>query len=99
MKKHHAGIGFNIGRQRLRELSTWARLSHAFHEPENFGELLLDDYENVFETRYAVSGKGIDTREKFEQAVYKRSVPATALRYGPRLLYPSQSSVTISWES
>ena len=99
LKKNQSGIGFNIGRQRLRELSSWARLSHAFHEPENFGELLLDDYENVFETRYAVSGKGINTREKFEQAVLKRSVPATALRYGPRLLYPAQNRVTVSWES
>ena len=99
LKKNQSGIGFNIGRQRYRELSSWAKLAYGFHEPENYGELLLDDYENVFETRYAVSGKGINTREKFEQAVYKRSVPATSLRYGPRLLYPSQNSVTVAWES
>ena len=99
LKKHHSGIGFNIGRQRHRELSSWTKLAYGFHEPENFGELLLDDYENVFESRYAVSGKGINSREKFEKAVYERSVPATALRYGPRLLYPSQFSMTVSWES
>ena len=99
LKKYNSGIGFNISRQRFRELSTWSMVSYGFHEPENFGELLLDDYEKVFEDRYGVSGKGINTREKFEQAVLKRSVPATALRYGPRLLYPAKDSMTVAWES
>ena len=52
LKKNQSGIGFNIGRQRYRELSSWTKLAYGFHEPENYGELLLDDYENVFETRY-----------------------------------------------
>ena len=99
LKVYNSGIGFNICRQRSNEQSIWSKVAYGFHEVENFGELLLDDYEKVYENRFSASGKGINTREKFEQAAFKKSVSAVELRGIPRLLYPEKDKMTVSWES
>ena len=99
LKVHNGGIGFNISRQRYRELSVWAMVHYGFHEPENFGELLLDDYAAIFEQRFGVSGRHIKSREDFERETVKRSIPVTDIQYGPRLLYPGPDAMTVAWES
>ena len=62
-------IGFNITRDRVgKETVTWSKvLRSSFHEPQNFGILVLDDFSLAAQRRYGHAINATD-RAEFEKA-------------------------------
>lgn len=92
------GFRFNLCRQALKrkEFSTWSPLLIRFHEVENFGEFIYDDYNTVFNMRYGMNIENMN-RDEFEKLSAKYQIPAMKVIHGPYVSNISNNSATISW--
>ncbi|MCQ2396176.1 MAG: metallophosphoesterase [Lentisphaeria bacterium] len=96
------GLRFNFCRQALKrgEYSVWSHVDRAFHETENYGELLFADYDTIACMRGGSIPCGTPlSRQAFEELRKTWEVPADSLTHGPVLLHPDHNAVTISFQS
>jgi len=96
-----SAVGFNVCRQRYAtgECSTWSPLRFTFHEPENFGELLLINYDDAALIRFGLTPEVKLNRKTYQQFAAKHTMEATAVTHGPYLSNPTRTGMTISWET
>ncbi len=95
------GLAFNLCRQALKrgEHSVWSPLTTRFHEVENFGTLLLCDYNLAYHLRTGKHDGRQLTRADYEALQSDFLVKATTIVHGPWLSNPTESSMTITWET
>lgn len=98
---NNLSVGFNLCRyaKERNEFSTWCALEVKFHEPENFGLLLLDDYSRVLFSETGVYPEKELSRTEFESAISSLRIPANALQCGPWVSNPAATEITISFQS
>ncbi len=94
-----SGIGFNLCRQRKNagELSSWGPVRQSFHEPESFGELLLNSYGDAALTRFGMAPDGVLDRAGYERLAAEHTPAAAGVAHGPWLSNPTASGITVNW--
>ena len=93
------GVGFTICRCDMLNCHffSWSNLTTRFHEVENYGELLFDNYNTIYTLR---SGKQADkelTRSDFELLRKSYEIDAKTIIHGPYVSNPENNSVCINW--
>ncbi len=99
LRQNDLCVGFNMCRYAAErnEMSSWRRLERKFHEPENYGWLLLGDYSQVFLAKCGVLPEKAMTRDEFESEIAARQIPAQQVVHGPWLTNPAADAMTISF--
>lgn len=92
---------FNICRysEARKEYVTWTDLDTKFHEVENYGMLLFDDYSRIYFAETGSYPEKEFTRSEFEAAMDKLRIPAHNIQHGPWLTNPTDTGMTISFGS
>ena len=98
---NNLSVGFNLCRyaKERNEFSTWCALDVKFHEPENFGLLVMDDFSRVLFAETGIYPEKELSREEFESAIGNLRIPAHTLQCGPWLSNPTATEMTISFQS
>ena len=98
---NNLSLYFNVCRysEARGEYVTWADLTRTFHEVENYGLLLLDDYSRVYFAETGIFPEKEFTRREFEFAMEKLRIPAHSIQHGPWLTNPLEDGMTISFGS
>ena len=98
---NNLSVGFNLCRyaRERNEFSTWCALEVKFHEPENYGLLLMDDYSRVLFAETGVYPEKELTRTEFESAISNLRIPAHSVQCGPWVSNPAATGMTISFQS
>ena len=92
---------FNICRysEARKEYVTWMDLDTKFHEVENYGMLLFDDYSRVYFAETGVYPEKEFTRSEFEAAMEKLRIPAHDIQHGPWVSNASDNGMTVAFGS
>ena len=95
------GIGFDICRCDMKtgKFYCWSPLAIRFHEIEDFGELLLLDYNTCAMTRSGVMPAETLDRKSFENLRNSWEIKAEKVIHGPYLSCIESTSVCINWET
>lgn len=93
------GVGFTICRCDMLDgkFYTWSNLTTRFHEVENFGELLFDNYNTIYTLRSGKIASSNLTRAEFEKLRNTYEIDAKAILHGPYISNPESNSVCINW--
>lgn len=94
-------IGFNICRysEARKEAVTWCNLIQKFHEAENFGSLLMDDYSRILFAETGIYPEKELSRTEFETEINRCLIPAPEILSGPWISNPSETGMTVSFRS
>ncbi len=100
-RMNNLSMFFNVCRysEARNEYVTWADLAKSFHEVENYGLLLLDDYSKIY---FAETGNFPEqefSRQDFETAMEQLRIPAHQIQHGPWITNPAENSMTVSFGS
>ena len=100
-RMNNLSVGFNICRYATErdEFSTWCTLKNKFHEPENYGLLLMDDYSRVLFSETGVYPEKELTRTEFESSISSLRIPANTLQCKPWVSNPAAAEMTISFQT
>ena len=92
---------FNICRysEARNEYVTWTDLDTKFHEVENYGMLLFDDYSRVYFAETGIMPEKEFTRREFETEMDKLRIPAHCIQHGPWITNATLTEMTISFGS
>lgn len=92
---------FNLCRfsEARNEYVTWSDLARIFHEVENYGLLLMDDYSRVLFAETGCYPEKELSRAEFEAEFNERLIPAQSIQHGPWVTNPSDTGMTVSFGS
>lgn len=95
------GVCFNLCRQRPGHgpLTSWEPLLVAFHETENYGQLLFCSYDLAYFSATGTWAHGKLDRQGYEQAMTDVAIPAEQVTHGPFLAHPDCGEITLAWET
>ena len=98
---NNLSVYFNVCRyaEARKEFSCWTNLARGFHEVENYGLFLLDDYSKVYFAETGIYPEKELTRTEFETEMEKLRVPAHKIQHGPWITNPTQTEMTVSFGS
>lgn len=100
-KLNNLSVYFNVCRyaEARKEYSCWTNLVRGFHELENYGLLLLDDYSRVYFAETGIYPEKEMSRSEFETEMEKLRIPAHRIQHGPWVTNPTETELTISFGS
>lgn len=93
-------VGFAVARyaKSRGELSIWGNMTRAFHDVEDYGEIIFNDYNAAYLSKAGhMPVPLVSSRLDYEQRITAEAVPAQTVVHGPWLSCPSTDGMTVSF--